>query len=193
MRSEQERREAAEKQVSETMEAMLSETKVQMMNSVGSISLTELKRLAVDQEYEEDSRMTSNHYVTINKHKDGLEDQALRTATENIKQAEDLEGDLQIYKETVHPLYVEQRDKTAALIEQVEAKQQLFTRESLVKSLKGVANEKYKEGRKATQTFSKGTTMSKDEYLQQFLESRKKYYEMMQYAEIVHMAAESGQ
>ena len=38
--------------------------------------------------------MTSSHYVKMCKKKDAIEDEALKLATENIKLAEDLEGDL---------------------------------------------------------------------------------------------------
>ena len=38
---------------------------------------------------------------------DSIEDEALKLATENVKLTEDLEGDLQVYQETVHPLYEE--------------------------------------------------------------------------------------
>ena len=51
--------------------------------------------------------MTSTHYVQHCKKTDAIEDEALKLATENIKMVEDLEGDLQVYQETVHPLYEE--------------------------------------------------------------------------------------
>ena len=41
------------------------------------------------------------------KQKDHIEDQALLIANENIKDAEDLEGDQDIYSGTVHPNYLE--------------------------------------------------------------------------------------
>jgi hypothetical protein len=66
--------------------------------------------------------MTSQQYVKFCKLKDGIEDQALFIANENIKDAEDLEGDQSIYNETVHPLYEEQRDKAKELIVIVEGK-----------------------------------------------------------------------
>lgn len=81
-----------------------------------SLSLTELKKLKEDSEYQEDTTMTSNLYVRFCKQKDGVEDQTLFTANKNIKAAEDLEGDLQVYTETVHPLYEEQRDKAKNLL-----------------------------------------------------------------------------
>lgn len=51
--------------------------------------------------------MTGSHFVKMCKKQDAMEDEALKIATENIKLAEELEGDLQIYKETVHPLFEE--------------------------------------------------------------------------------------
>jgi len=63
--------------------------------------------------------MTSSHYVKMCKKKDAIEDEALKLATENIKMAEDLQGDLQVYQETVHPLFEENREKATHLIEQV--------------------------------------------------------------------------
>ena len=51
--------------------------------------------------------MTSNNYIKACKTKDNIEDETLKLATNNIKMAEDLEGDLQIYQETVHPHYEE--------------------------------------------------------------------------------------
>ena len=41
--------------------------------------------------------MTSNNYIKACKTKDGIEDETLKLATDNVKMAEDLEGDLQIY------------------------------------------------------------------------------------------------
>ena len=67
--------------------------------------------------YMEDTLKTSQSYVALLKHKDAMEDQALQMATDNIKQAEILEDDLQIYNETVHPHYEEQRDKANQLLE----------------------------------------------------------------------------
>lgn len=78
---------------------------------------------------------------------------------------EELEGDLQIYQETVHPHYEEQRDKASQLIELVEAKQEIFSRANALKVLKTRANEKYKEGKTAQSNFNKGGDLSKDEFL----------------------------
>ena len=50
--------------------------------------------MADDEEYQEDTRTTSTNYVRVCKAKDNIEDQALKTATENIRGAEDLEGDI---------------------------------------------------------------------------------------------------
>ena len=97
IRTEQERRSAAERQVSDQTNSMVKESKEYAINSLTSLSLTELERLRDDEEYRDDSTMTSNHYVRMCKTKDNMEDQALKTATENIKMAEDLEGDQQIY------------------------------------------------------------------------------------------------
>lgn len=107
MRSEEERGEAAEKFVNDSTAHMLKEMKEQAIASLSSISLTELKRLAEDEEYQEDTRTTSANYVRVCKVKDNLEDQTLKVATENLRTAEDLEGDLQIYQETVHPNFAE--------------------------------------------------------------------------------------
>ena len=72
--------------------------------------------------------MTSNNYIKACKTKDNIEDDTLKLATNNIKMAEDLEGDLQIYQETVHPHYEENRAKCLDLVSQLEEKQGLFTR-----------------------------------------------------------------
>ena len=80
--------------------------------------------------------MTSDQYVRFCKQKDGIEDQTLKKANENIQYAEDLEGDLQVYTETVHPLYEEQRDQAKDLLNTIESKQSVFTRENAVRILK---------------------------------------------------------
>jgi len=49
-----------------------------------SLSLTELKKLKEDPEYQEDATMTSQHYVKFCKQKDSIEDQTLFLANENI-------------------------------------------------------------------------------------------------------------
>lgn len=94
MRSEEQRCEVAQSHVNETMSGMLKESKDYVVNSCSSISLTELKRLRDDDEYEEDTRVTSNPYVRFTKYKDNIEDTALKLATDNVKAAEQLEGDL---------------------------------------------------------------------------------------------------
>ena len=119
--------------------------------------------------------MTSNNYIKACKTKDNIEDETLKLATNNIKMAEDLEGDLQIYQETVHPHYEENRDKCLGLISQLEEKQGMFSRGNAIKVLKKVAAEKYKESKKIQQNFSKGNK-SKDEFLEEFINSRKEFY-----------------
>ena len=101
---------------------ILADSQEWLSTGVMSLSLTELKKLKEDPEYQEDATMTSSLYVRFCKLKDGIEDQTLFTANENIKDAEDLEGDLQVYNETVHPLYEEQRDKAKELAAIVQEK-----------------------------------------------------------------------
>lgn len=97
----------AEKQVSETMVGMLTESKEYTNKSLMSISLTELKRMQADDEYEDDTLMSSQPQVRLTKYKDNLEDATLKLAKDNLASVEHLEGDLQVYQETVHPLYAE--------------------------------------------------------------------------------------
>ena len=98
--------------------------------------------------------------------------------------AEDLEGDIQIYQETVHPHYEENRDKCLELIGQIEQRQGTFTRQNAIKVLKTVAAEKYKQSKKIQQNFSKGNK-SKDEFLEEFINSRKEFYQLQAYQEVV--------
>ena len=86
---------------------LVKKSKEQVVSSLSSISLTELKKLTDDEEYREDTLMTSENYLRICKKKSTFEDQALKLSNENIKVAEQLEGDLQVYTETVRPLYEE--------------------------------------------------------------------------------------
>lgn len=60
-----------------------------------------------------------------------------------------MEGDTQVYTETVHPHYEEQRETVANLVESIEKKRGMFSRENAVKVLKTAANEKYKQGKTA--------------------------------------------
>ena len=94
VRSEQERRDHVEQFTTMKTNKNLQESKNFAVNSLTSISLTELQRLKADEQYSEDFTMTSSHYVKMCKKKDAIEDEALKLATENIKLAEDLEGDL---------------------------------------------------------------------------------------------------
>jgi hypothetical protein len=86
---------------------MVTDAKDYVASSLASISLSELKRLGEDEQYGEDNLLTSNSYMRMRKLKDDAEDQALKLARENIQVAVDLEGDLQVYQETVHPHYEE--------------------------------------------------------------------------------------
>ena len=132
--------------------------------------------------------MTSNQYVRFCKQKDGIEDQTLKKANENIQYAEDLEGDLQVYTETVHPLYEEQRDQAKDLLNTIESKQSVFTRENAVRILKLAANEKYKQGTVAQKSFNK-SAIKKEQFLQEFIDSRKEFYRLQAYTEIIQQAA----
>ena len=51
----------------------------------------------------------------------------------------------------------------------------MFSRGNAIKVLKKVAGEKYKESKKIQQNFSKGNK-SKDEFLEEFINSRKEFY-----------------
>ena len=87
------------------------------METLTALPYSELKRLAEDEEYADDFRMTTPGYTAMCRKKDILEDKALKLAKENIQDAEDLEGEYQIYSETVLPNYQEQKDKAAAFVE----------------------------------------------------------------------------
>ena len=184
IRTEQERVEAAEKDVDDRTSQLLNQSKEQIISSLQSISLTELQKLADDEEYQEDTRTTSTNYVRVCKAKDNIEDQALKTATENIRGAEDLEGDIQIYTETVHPLYLEQSQKAQALCQQIEQRQGQFNRQTASKVLKTLSNEKYKDGEQTKKQFNKGQT-SKEDFIDQFIKSRKEFYMLQTYNEIL--------
>ena len=118
------------------MAGVLKESKDYIIKSLGSISLTELKRLQNDEEFEEDTRQTSQPYVRMCKYKDGIEDATLKLAKDNLSSVEHLEGDLQVYQETVHPLYAENCEKVKGLLETTEAKQRIYSKENAIKVLK---------------------------------------------------------
>ena len=122
MRDEDERKEAGENKIEEETVKQIASAKEYIKNSLDSISLTELKRLADDDEYSDDTLMTSNAFLTMCKKKDNVEDETLRLANENIKLAEQLEQDSKNYIENVNPLFEEQREKAAQMLEQIEAK-----------------------------------------------------------------------
>ncbi len=128
---------------------MVSESKEYVASSLASISLSELKRLGDDEEYAEDNMLTSNSYMKMRRMKDDAEDQSLKLARENIQVAVDLESDLNVYQETVHPLYEEQQEKVAQLVDKIEQNKNSMSREAAVKVLKTLANEKYKTGKNA--------------------------------------------
>ena len=93
MREEDERKEVGEKKIEEETVKQIASAKEYIKNSLDSISLTELKRLADDDDYSDDTLMTSNAFLTMCKKKDNVEDETLRLANENIKLAEQLEQD----------------------------------------------------------------------------------------------------
>ena len=128
----------------------------------------------------------------MTKYKDNLEDATLKLAKDNLAAVEHLEGDLQVYQETVHPLYAEQQEKISGLLETVEAKQGLYSRENAIKVLKQAANEKYKQGRKAQQNFTKNAG-GKDDFLKEFIQSRKEYYQLQAYTDVVVQAPDATQ
>ena len=181
MREEDERKEIGEKKIEEETVKQISSAKEYIKNSLDSISITELKRLADDDDYSDDTLMTSNAYLTMCKKKDHIEDETLRLATENIKFAEQLESDSQNYTENVNPLFEEQRDRAAQMLEQIEAKQGELSRENAIRFLKTKANDKYKESKTLQSNFCKNGTISKDEFLTDFLTSRTEYYRLHQY------------
>ena len=74
MREEDVRKETAEKKISEQTSQQIAKAKEEISNSLASISLTELKRLADDDEYSEDTLLTSNAFMKMCKKKDGWED-----------------------------------------------------------------------------------------------------------------------
>ena len=128
---------------------MVSESKEYVASSLASISLSELKRLGDDEEYAEDNMLTSNSYMKMRRMKDDAEDQSLKLARENIQVAVDLESDLNVYQETVHPLFEEQQEKVGQLVDKIEQNKNSMSREAAIKVLKTLANEKYKTGKNA--------------------------------------------
>ena len=95
-----------------------------------------------------------------------------------------------IYNDTVHPHYDEQKEKATQLLEQIEAKQSKYNREGAIKLLKTLSNEKYKQGSQAQKSFNKGN-IGKDEFLQQYIDSRKEFYQIQTYVQIVAHAPEA--
>ena len=87
MREEDERKEAATKKIQEATTSQIAKAKEEINASLASISLTELKRLADDDNYSDDTVMTSNAFLKMCKKKDGVEDEALKLANDNIKLA----------------------------------------------------------------------------------------------------------
>jgi|Transcript_2759 hypothetical protein len=87
MREEDERREVATKRIDEESASWIAKAKENISSSLASISLTELKRLADDDDYSDDTIMSSTIYLQMCKKKDGIEDETLKLATENIKLA----------------------------------------------------------------------------------------------------------
>merc|ERR1719469_1838211 len=157
------------KKIEEETIKQIKSAKEYINNSLASISLTELKRHADDDEYSDNTLMSSNAYLTMCKKKDGIEDETLKLANENIKLAEQLEQDHKNYTENVNPLFEEQRDRAGQMLELIEAKQGELSRENAVKVLKVQANEKYKESKTLASNYCKSGTISKDEFLTAFL------------------------
>ena len=188
MRSEQERRAQVESEMEQQTQIRLRESKDALLSSLASISLTELRKLNDDDEYRRDSLLTSHASIKLLKQKESLEDQALRTANENIKLAEQLESDAQVYAETVHPRFEELREKVGPLAERLEQRQSELSREHVVKVLKTLANEKYKMGKNAQSSWCKSGVLSKEQFLNEFLKSRTEYYCLNSYIEVLKQA-----
>ena len=60
-----------------------------------------------------------------------------------------------------------------------------MTRENAARILKTQANEKYKEGKTLQTNFCKNGTISKDEFLADFLATRAEYYRLQSYMKVV--------
>ena len=66
--------------------------------------------------------MTSNAFLQMCKKKDGVEDETLKLANENIKLAQQLEEDATKYTEDVNPTFQEQQIIATQCIETIEAR-----------------------------------------------------------------------
>ena len=67
-----------------------------------------------------------------------------------------------------------------------------FTRQSLAKVLSTAANEHYKASIDAQKTFRKEADADPEEYVKQFINSRKQYYELKAYQDIVKQSPQTA-
>ncbi len=85
----------------------------------------------------------------------------------------------------MHPHFEEEQQKVAQLVEKIDQNKNAMSREAAVKVLKTLANEKYKTGKNAQQSFCKNGAISKEQFMDDFINSRKEYYQLQSYIQIV--------
>lgn len=192
IRTEEDRREHVERLMGSSSADRQAEFKEYLVNSLGSLSLTELERLSEDPEYAEDTVFSIQQYVKMCKVKDKLEDATLLKANENIKVAEQLEERLTAYNEVGHAAYETSKEKASELVDAVEAKKAELnlTRKDAAKVLKAAANAQYKASKAALQNFNKSGS-ELDDFMKEYLDARKAYYRNNEYLAIVQSAPEA--
>ena len=151
---------------------------------MGALSYCELKKLHDDAQYNEDFRLTTPDYVAMCRKKDIIEDKALEHAKKNITEASELQDAMDLYENTTLPNYTEQKEKAAECVQQLDASSANFTRESMAKVLQAEGKNAYNESLSMTKSFKKGE-IDPNEYMNKFIASRKRYYEMKEYTEII--------
>ena len=129
--------------------------------------------------------MTTPHYLAMCRKKDIVEDKTLKLAKDNIQDAEELEEALGLYNDTIMPNYQEQVEKASELVAKIDESSGTFTRQNMAKILTTASNDLYKESMDAWKHFRKEPSADPEEFVNQFINSRKGYYEMQAYKEIV--------
>lgn len=96
---------------------------------------------------------------------------------------------MQIYNETILPNYQEQKEKAAECIAKIDGASGNFTRQSMAKILQADGSTAYNESLAIAKSFKKGE-INPNEYMKNFINSRKRYYEMMEYSAVVCQSLE---
>ena len=91
---------------------------------------------------------------------------------------------MQIYNETILPNYQEQKEKAAECIAKIDEASGNFTRQSMAMILQAEGKTSYNESVQIARSFKK-KEIDPNEYMNKFISSRKRYYEMMEYSAIV--------